>query len=276
MLVLTLLTVNILVILNLLTDKTINFVQDKVEVSVSFKADTSEEILKNAATYLRNLPQVKDVLIMKSEDVLAQFQARHENDPAILASINEVGGNPFGPSLIVKADSAAAFPFIIESLDNPQFREDIQEKDFSDYEPIIERIRAITERVQWGGYGMSGIFLLVAILIIFNTVRIGVFIHREEIGIMKLVGASNWFVRAPFLLESLLCSLLAVAVIVAMVFPLAGVIEPKLQVIFEGQSLGLVQYFRDFGWKIFGIEFLVLAFVGILSTWLAMRRYLKV
>ena len=91
--------------------------------------------------------------------------------------------------------------FQVESLDNPRFNDDIRKKDFSEFEPVIESIRKTAERIRLFGYGLTAFFLVVAILIIFNTVRMGIFIHREEIGIMKLVGASNWFVRAPFLLE---------------------------------------------------------------------------
>ena len=80
---------------------------------------------------------------------------------------------------------------IIDALDNPQFRDSIREKDFSDYQSIVERIQSITDRIQVFVIILALVFLFIACLIVFNTVRIGIFIHRDEIAIMRLVGANN-------------------------------------------------------------------------------------
>lgn len=276
MLVLTLLTVNVLLVLQLVTGKAISFAEERIEVSVYFYSATSEDRVRNAASYLQSLPQVRNVDVITADEALARFQERHAADSAILSSLTEVGGNPFGPTLVIKAHSADDFPFILDALDNPQFRNDIREKDFSSYEDIINRIRDTTERVQLFGLVLTGIFLLIAILIVFNTVRIAIFVHREEIGIMKLVGASNAFVRAPFLIECLLYSLLAVAVAAAVVLPGVAVVEPKLSAFFGSESAGVLSFFEANWYWIFGGEFLALTCVNMLATGVAMRKYLKV
>lgn len=93
---------------------------------------------------------------------------------------------------------------------------------------------------------------------------------------MKLVGASNWFVRAPFLVESLLYSLLAVGLVAALTIPLVTFLEPRFNFYFDGESTGLTQYFLDNGFMIFGAQFAVLSVINIISTSMAMRKYLKV
>lgn len=276
MLLLTLITINILLVLNVITDRTIQLVEDRIEVSVYFQDYTEDATLSTAVAYLRGLSEVRDVEIVSAQEAYDQFTARHQDDEEIMASLQELGENPFGPSLLVKVHAPEDFPQIIEALDNPQFRDFIREKDFSDYQNIVERIRSTTDRVRGFGIALAGVFLLIAILIVFNTVRIGIFIHREEIGIMRLVGASNWFIKAPFLLEMMLLSLITVGLTAAMVFPTVAVIEPQLSLYFASDSAGLVEYFSQNGLWIFGGQFIGLVLVTIFSTGMAMRKYLKV
>ncbi len=276
MLALTLLTVNILLVLNFVTDRAIQAVEDRVEVSVYFHASAPDQSVQNAVSYLRSLTQVRDVETITAEEAFEQFSLRHQSDETIMKSIEELGVNPFGSSLIIKAQEVADFEMILEALENPQFREDIREKDFSNYAEIIARIKDTTDRIRSFGIALSGIFLFIAILIVFNTMRMSLFIHREEIGIMKLVGASNWFVRAPFLLEIILLSSIAVILTLMVVYPTLAVIEPKFGFYFGGETVGLIDYFEKNGWRIFGLELFGLIVLTLFSTWLAMRKYLKV
>lgn len=276
MLLLTLVTINILLVLNVITDRAIELVEDRIEVSVYFYDYTEDTTVSAAVAYLRGLSEVRDVVIVSATEAYDQFTARHKNDAEIMASLQELGQNPFGPSLIVKAYSPEDFAEIIDALDNPQFRDFIREKDFSDYQNIVERIRSTTDRIRAFGIALAVVFLLIAILIVFNTVRIGIFIHREEIAIMRLVGASNWFIKAPFLLEMILLSLIAVILSAAIVYPAVAFIEPQLSVYFGADSAGLVDYFARHGLLIFGGQFLALVIVTMFSTGLAMRKYLKV
>lgn len=276
MLTMTLMTVDILLVLNVVAQQAIGLVEDKVEVSVYFQDYVEQETVDGAVSYLRSLSQVRDVETITAQEAYDQFVARHVNDEEIMASLQELGENPFGPTLVVKANKAADFEVILDALENPQFRDDIRDKDFSDYEQIVERIRTTTDRIQTFGVALSVIFLLIAILIVFNTVRIGIFIHREEIGIMRLVGASNGFIKAPFYLEMILMSFIALTVTLAILFPVLSVLEPQFGVYFGTESAGLMEYFTQNGLMIFGVEFLGLVTVSIFSTILAMRRFLRV
>ncbi|MBT5808162.1 ABC transporter permease [Candidatus Uhrbacteria bacterium] len=276
MLVLTLLTVNILVFTNVITDRAIGFVEDRIEVSVYFHDYATDTSVTSAVEYLRSLSQVRDVETITADEAYDQFVTRHAGDEQILSSIEELDSNPFGPTLVVKAYAAEDFELIIDALDNPQFSDQIREKDFSNYETLIERINDATDRIRAFGVVLSAIFLLIALLIVFNTVRISIFIHREEIGIMRLVGASNWFIKAPFLLEMMMLSFVAMGVTVGVMYPVVALIEPQFNIYFGSESVGLVQYFAQNGLTIFGLEFLALVVITMISTSLAMRKYLKV
>lgn len=241
-----------------------------------FQESAEQETVDSAVSYLRGLAQVRDVETITAQEAYDQFVLRHANDEEIMASLEELGENPFGPTLVIKGNSAEDFDVILDALENPQFRDDIREKDFSDYEQIVERIRSTTDRIRAFGIVLSVIFLLIAILIVFNTVRIGIFIHREEIGIMRLVGASNWFIKAPFYLEMMFLSLIAVGASMGILFPILAVFEPQFGIYFGTQSAGIMDYFTTNGLLIFGLEFIGLVLVSIFSTILAMRRFLRV
>ena len=276
MLLLTLFTINLLFVLNVVTDRAIALVEDRVELSVYFYDSTQETTLSSAVAYLRGLSQVRDVEIISADEAYQQFIQRHTDDAQIMASLQELGENPFGPTLVIKADQVGDFEMIIDALDNPQFRDSIREKDFSDYQSIVERIQSITDRIQVFVIILALVFLFIACLIVFNTVRIGIFIHRDEIAIMRLVGANNWFIKAPFLLEMVLVSFIAVGITIAMIYPALILIEPQVDVYFGSQSAGLFEYFTQNGLLIFGGEFLALVIITFVSTGMAMKKYLKV
>lgn len=276
MLVLTLLSVNMLLVVDFVASRAAQYVEDRIEVSVYFKAGTPQEKAMNAVSYLRNLSQVRDVETVTADEALVRFKNRHAGEDAILRSIQEIGRNPFGPTLIIRANSAADFPFILEALDHPRFSQDIREKDFSNYTEIIKRIQSMTDKIRLFGLGLCIIFLTIATLIIFNTVRMGIFIHREEIGIMKLVGATDWFVRAPFLIEIILYSAFATAIVAAITLPSIAALDPRINLFFSGSSAGIASYFQKNGWMIFIGEFIGLTLINLLSTYVAMRRHLRV
>jgi cell division transport system permease protein len=276
MLVLTLITINILVVMNVVTDKAIALVEDRIEVSVYFEEYTEDTTVTRAVSYMRGLSQVRDVEIVTADEAYEAFVLRHADDAEIMNSLQELGDNPFGPMLVVKTESADDFELVIDALDNPEFSDFIREKDFSDYQQIVERIRSTTDQIRLVGVGLSLIFLFVAILIIYNTVRIGIFIHREEIGIMRLVGASNWFIKAPFYLEMMFLCLVSVAAAAVVVWPMISFVEPRLVAYFATEHVGVIEYFQMNALMIFGIELGILILVTLFSTAGAMRKYLRV
>ncbi len=276
MLVLTLVTINILLVLNFVTNQAIQTVEERIEVSVYFDKEVEQSTVDSAVEYLRGISQVRDVVVVDPEKALENFSKNHKDDESIMASLEELDSNPFGPTLIVKSYTAEDFDIILDALENPEFSDFIREKDFSDYQAIVSRIKDTTDNIRFFGMVMSAVFLLIAVLIVFNTVRIGIFIHKEEIGIMKLVGATNWFVKAPFILEMIILSFVAVGIVVLVSYPVLAILESKFALFFGGVQVGLINYFEINGLNIFGTQLMVLIAITVISTLLAMRRYLKV
>lgn len=274
-LVLTLFTVNILIVLNVLGKTAVQSVESRIDVTVSIEPGTATETVSEIQSYLSSLTQVAEVRVVTPEEALVAFQERHADDPQILASLDEISGNPFGATVVVRARSTSDYPFILEALEHPTYSRFIEEKYFTDHETIIARITHIADRLRTFGIWLAGIFAAIAILIIMNTIRVAIYTYREEIGIMKLVGASNSFVRMPFLLESVIYSVVAVLVTMALVFPLVRVVEPYLQRFFEGTSVGLWAFFTGNAVAVFGYQLVALIILTIFSSSLAVGRYLK-
>jgi cell division transport system permease protein len=275
-LVLTLVTVNILISLNFLGQSAVGIVQSKIDVSVYFNPDTSEETVQNVRSYLLGLSQVRDVTYVSAEEALENFKQTHADNEDIMTSLEELEENPLGAALTIKANNPSDYPFILETLENPEFTDFIQDKDYDDHEEIIQRIDNITSRLERTGIVLSLVFVIIAVLIVFNTIRVAIYTHREEVGIMKLVGASNWFVRAPFLLESILYSLLATGLAIAIIYPSIYFAEPYIAKLFDNTDISLINYFNaNFVW-IFVSQFVVLSVLNIVSTAMALGRYLKV
>lgn len=145
-----------------------------------------------------------------------------------MESLKEVGENPLGATLIVKANDPKDYPTILKIFDEPQYENIIQDKSFDDHEAVIKRIETISDKTRKTGAGLTGVFAVIAVLIGFNTVRMTIYTHREEIGIMKLVGATNRFVRSPYVVNGVFYGLFAVLFTIIITYPLIGFAEPYL------------------------------------------------
>jgi cell division transport system permease protein len=275
-LILTLFSVTIVAGVNIIAKQAITSVESKVDVSVYLKPSTEEKDITNIRYRLEGMSEVQTVTYVSSQDALEKFKQAHANDPVILESLTQLDSNPLGATLIIKAKSIDDYPRIMALLDNTEYSGLIQDKNFEDNQKVIDRLSALSKKIQRVGIIISIIFIIIAILIIFNTIRINIYTHREEIGIMKLVGASNWFVRAPFLVESFMYALLSVVLCLLIMYPLLGVITPQINDFFTGYNLNLVQYFESSFWKIVGLQFAFAILLSAISSGIAIGRYLKV
>ena len=213
---------------------------------------------------------------MTYEEALQRLKARHAENPLIAESVAALEANPLGATLSVKARRPDDFPSILTALENPTFAESIAEKNYDDHRLVIERIRSIAAKVERSAAAVSVIFTIIAALIVFNSIRIAIYTHREEIGIMRLVGASNWFIRTPFVIESIFYSLLACGLAVAIIFPILSVIGPSVANFFDGTSFDILGYFWDNAVWIFGLELAGAIFLSVSASALAVGKYLKV
>lgn len=273
-LMLTYLSLNLLVVVNYFTDAAIRVIENRVDISVYFGPSVSDERILGVRGDLTSLPEVKGVEFISRDQALDQFKRNHADEPDILEALPEVGENPLGAVLVVKAKDAASYGPILEALDSPAIKALVADKTVEDHRALIERLTTVTGKVQQAALWLSLAFALISLLIVFNTIRVSIYIHREEIAIMRLVGASSNFVRVPFLIETVLFNVIALGLVTAAVFPTLGVIEPAARAFFDA-DVAIGAYFRDYWMQIFGYQLGAVTFLSLVATALSMRRYLK-
>lgn len=273
-LMLTYLSLNLLVIVNFFTDAAIQTVENRVDVSVYFGPDVSDDRIMGVRGNLISLPEVKDVQFISRDQALDQFKKNHADEPEILAALQEVGENPLGAVLVIKAKDAASYGPILEALDSPSIKSLVADKTVEDHRLLIERLTTVTGKVQKAALGLSLLFALISLLIVFNTIRVAIYIHREEIAIMRLVGASSNFVRLPFLIETFMFNVIALVIVAALVYPALGIIEPAARAFFDA-DISLVSYYQAHWLQIFGYQLGAVTLLSTVATSLSMGRYLK-
>jgi len=274
--ILTFISINFLVVVNITTDAAINIVKEKIDVSIYFRPDTTENQVFEVKTYLSSLTQVKDISYVSQQEALEKFRQLHREDSVIIESLEELEDNPIGATLQVKAKDMDEYPAIMEVLDNSKYNNLILDKNFDDHKTYIGKIKNLSENIKRIGLLTSGIFVFIALLIVFNTIRVAIYTHRQEVKIMKLVGATNWFIRSPFLLEAILYGIIGCVFSIIVIYPLLNIVQPYLENFFLTEEFNIVYYFNDNFWKIFGLEILIVILLNIISSSIAIRRYLKV
>lgn len=277
-LTLSLLSVNFFLLASAFTDTAVHAVEQRVNITVYMKPAAKDAEITALQTSLQQLKEVDSVEYVSKDTALAQLKAKYEQEknPIIQESLNELDGNPLVGSLVIKAKSIEGYPAIQQALEQEQAASIIEKKDYQDRTTLIKKIGELKNNIGEFGYGINIFFALIAGLIVYNTIRITIYTRAREIGIMKLVGATNWFIRSPMVIESMLYSILAVGLTVAISYPLLGALQPYVDKFFDGQAFDVLGYFSSNFTTIFGYELLATLALNIISSALAIGRYLKV
>jgi len=247
----------------------------KVDISVYFKEDSTKEEISKAEEEVSKLPEVKEIEYISREMAHEKFLQKHKDNPLLMASLQELGENPFLASLNIKAQKPEQYETLANFLENSDFKNLIEQPiDYYQRKPIIDKLSSITSVINKAGIGISIILITISFLVAFNTIRLAIFNQREEISIMRLVGASNWFIRAPFLIQGIISGFFATLITVLTFFLICWGLGPKMEIFLPGFNLQNF-FFQNF-WTLFSIQLLTGLGLSIFSSLIAMRRYLKV
>lgn len=274
-LVLALFSVNILISLKAISDNIIEVVKNKVDINIELTAEADEAIVGNFMVFLKNNPQVADVEFISREQVFEDFKNKNSNNPYIQEALAELGENRFSNMLIIKANNTADYEGILNEINSSEYREAIKNNDFSDPQKIISFVEDVDQKTESFGFFIAGMFILISFLIVFNTIRVTIYTHKDEIGVMRLVGATNGFIRAPYIVTSIFYAIIAMLIKVILFYALLNFITPQLVTFFGEYGLDLVSYFNANFFMIFGLELLAIVLLNVLSSSFAVRRYLR-
>jgi len=271
-LLLALFSINSLITIRLVSDTAVAAVKDKIDISLYIKNGTPESQILALQSQIASSSLIKSVNYISQAQAIASFRARYANDPAILGALQELDTNPLSPSLTITPNDTSQASLVINQLkvlDSPI----IESRDFSDNSAILDRINAITKRVNEVGLIIIGIFILTSLLVVYNAIRVAIYTHRQEIEIMRLVGASNLFVYMPYLFSAFVYALLSVLIIIGVFYPVLSLLQPYLAAFFAGYSVNVLAYFLNNFCLIFGGEFLAVLLINAVASFFAVRKY---
>ncbi len=260
-------------------DYTLNEVREKVDIRIYFKTDATEMQTAEVKAKLLGLTDVKSVTFTSREQALEEFRKKHEGDQLTLQALEELGTNPFGASLSVVAKDTSRYEAIAKQLDDTSglLGDSKTAIDKINYYQIKDSIDKLNNIIGWTntvGFWLSVVFILMSCMIVYNTIRLAIFVYRDEISVMKLVGASNMFIRGPFVVESILYSVVATFFSVIIFFPATIWVTKKTIFFFEGMNIHAF-YTAHLGTLV--LTLLVFgALLTTISSLLAVRKYLKV
>jgi len=276
--IITLFSIGGLIFARAILISTLDEIQDKVDISVYFKMDAGEEDILALKDYVNTLNEVKNVEYITRDKALEMFEDRHQNNDLIVQSLEEIGENPLGAILNVKAKETSQYEgiakFLDDGVESGKFADIIDKINYHQNKLVIDRLSKILDSARKIGFGISIILVIVSIIITFNTIRMAIYTNKEEIGVMRLVGASNRFISGPFVIEGVACGLLSSLITMGILYPLTNWLGPLTQGFFG--SVNISDYYSANFLQIFLILSVSGIILGSFSSLIAVRRYLKV
>lgn len=263
-----------LILFRVVTTNAISSIQDKIDISVYFKSAAPEDQMAAIRDAVASLPEVKGVEYVSKDQALELFKQRHQDDPTISQAVNELTTNPLLAHLNVKARDANDYAAIAQYFDaNDNVKQYIESVSYFENKVVIDRLNSITSSVNRGVLVLTIILTIVAALVVFNTIWLAIFANREEIIIMRLVGASNALVRGPYIVHGVIAGAVAAAASFLVAIPAIHLTSPYLHALIP--TLTLTTYFyRN---AIFLLLYLMVFGIalGSIASFLAIRRYLR-
>ena len=262
-----------LVFVGALANSVLLSLESKIDITVYFKTDAAEEDILQIKKEIEAHPEVKEVAYISRAQALETFRERHKDNALFAEALVEVGVNPLEASVNVKALDPLRYASISDFLTTKQYSS-VEKINYFENQVVIDRLSAMIGTVRSAGVIVALFLSFVAVLVAFNTIRLAIYTMREEIGIMRLVGASSWFIRGPFVLSGLMYGAAAAAVVAFVFFPLTWLVAPKAMLLVP--DFDIFQYFL-----VHIVEFVMIllvsgALLGSLSSAIAMRRYLRI
>jgi cell division transport system permease protein len=274
----TLIVVGAMMLSSELLGSTLAQIEDKVDINVYMVTTADETQILALKDSLESLADVEEVTYTTREEALTQFRDRHRDDELTIQALEELGENPLGASLSIRAKETSQYESIATFLDERHEAESpdaplIDRINYNQNREAIAKLNEIINTIERVGFFTMVILIVSSVLIAFNTIRLTIYTSREEISVMRLVGASNMFIRGPFVLQGVMYGLISGIVTLLVLYPVVLWLGPRTESFF---LFNIFEYFVTN----FGYLFLVIVgsgiVLGVVSSTLAIARYLRI
>lgn len=250
----------------------LNQLQSKVDINVYFVTTATQSDIDGLITSVKALPDVERVTYTSREQALEEFRAKYNGDTVTMQALDELKENPLGATIAVQARETSQYESINRFL-TEQANPVVDSINYADNRESIEKLTAIIAAVKQASFVTLIVLLVAAVMITFNTIRLAIFTAKEEISIMRLVGASNMYIRGPFMLQGVMYGVISGVLALLILYPIVMWLGPKTAAFFQ---LNLFDYFVANFSYIFGVIVGIGVALGLVSSVLAVARYLRV
>ncbi|MFA6520424.1 MAG: permease-like cell division protein FtsX [Candidatus Paceibacterota bacterium] len=273
----TLSVITMIILLQAVLHFSLTQIKDKVDVKIYFTVGASEDKIIALKSSLEKLPEISAVSYTSAEEALKLFRERHSNDYPTIQALDEIKENPLGGYLNVKAKEVGQYESIANFMksDNALVLGSASIVDHVNYyknKLVIDRLNTIISGAQKLGFLITLLMVIISIIITFNTIRLTIFISKEEIGVMRLVGASKMHVRGPFMIEGAIYGTVATLITLALFWPATAWLGKNMT---DFLGIDMYGYYVSNLLTIFAILLLSGIILGIISSFLAARKYLN-
>ncbi|MFA6190275.1 MAG: permease-like cell division protein FtsX [Candidatus Staskawiczbacteria bacterium] len=251
-------------------------IQDRIDITAYFSEGVGEQEILNIKDEIFKLaPNIKKIEYVSKDQALEIFNTNHQSDSTLSQALQEVGTNPFLPSLNITTNGdPLQYAQIANLLQTSNFSDMVDSVDFSQKKDIIEKVYSITSNINMIGLIIGVILLFLAILVVYNTIKLAIESSGEEINTMRIVGASDWFIRGPFMVQGVIYGLIAFGVCILISGISAGLLSGKMAIILPG--FNMFGFFLTNLWAFILIQLGFGVGVGVISSLMVVKKHLQV
>lgn len=266
------------VIVNATFNNTVQQITSKIDVSVFLKDSDTPAQTQTLIKQLKAMPSVQSVRYLSKAQALAAYESQNAGNTQLLQAIDETN-NPLPATINIKPQSLNEIDQIRSFVERPNIAklQSDPASDSGDRRAAIAKITRATNILRRVGVSAVIIFAVISVLIIFNTIQMAIFNRRDELQIMRLLGASTWYIRGPFVVETVIYGILSAIFSVLIINAIFVTASSSLQ----ATSFGLLDisysqsFFESHYWQLLTIQLALGIFIGAASSVIATRRYLK-
>lgn len=275
-------TITLFVIISLVfvqaaLNSSLNDIKNKVDVTVYFTPGADESSIMNVKTALQKLPEVKEVTYTSQDQALSDFKEKHANDYLTLQALDELSNNPLGASLNIRARDPSQYESISKYFETDNAISKgaltiIDKVDYHQNKVIIDRLTSIIAGARRLGFAISLVLVIISIIITFSTIRLIIYMSRDEISVMRLVGAGNRYIRGPFIVSGVLVGIAASLLTIVLFIPVSIWLGNQMTDFF---GINLFSYYKSNFFQLFFIILFSGVILGGISSVFAIHRYLR-
>ena len=263
-----------LIVFTVITKTSLSLLQEKIDISVYFKSATTEDEILKIKKVVEALPETAEVEYVSRDKALGLFREAHKDDVAISQALAELNENPLSPVLNIKAKKPDQYAAIADELGRNDWKPITQKITYRQNQTIIDRLSKIIDITNRVGLILTILLTLTAIIITFNTVSLAIYSNREEIGIMRLVGAPNGLISGPYMVEGIIYGVMGAAISLLIFWPTIYWGAPYLKYFLA--DLDLRAYFFAHFFALVGYQLIFGIALGVISSNFAIQKYLKI